>query len=72
MSHHCHATGCTRDVPPKLLMCYRHWCMVPRPLQNEIWRTYVVGQEITKTPTAEYVIAQKNAIEAVEKKEGKR
>ncbi len=70
MSHHCHAKGCSVLVPPKMLMCYRHWKMVPRPLQNEIWRTYRPGQEISKTPSDEYLVAFDNAVNAVAQKEG--
>jgi hypothetical protein len=25
MKHVCHAEGCEREVPPKLLMCFVHW-----------------------------------------------
>jgi len=37
MSHTCHAAGCPREVEPKLLMCLRHWRMVPRHLQREVY-----------------------------------
>lgn len=50
-------------------MCSKHWRMVPRHLQNEVWRTCKVGQEVTKNPSAEYVIAQQAAIEAVAERE---
>lgn len=63
--HHCHARSCTRRVPPKMLMCAPHWRMVPTGLQRAVWRTYVPGQEITKTPTRTYLAAADAAIRAV-------
>lgn len=66
MSEHlCHAVGCTTPVPPRLLMCPRHWRMVPQALQVAVWANYSNGQEIRKNPTAEYIQAANNAIEAV-------
>lgn len=69
--HECHATGCNAAVPPKMLMCLKHWRMVPRVLQRRIWATYVPGQEIRKNPTAEYMEAQRAAVRAVEEREGR-
>lgn len=57
MSHHCHWPGCKRGVPPKMWGCAKHWYMLPQNLRNEIWRTYTPGQEITKTPSKEYIKA---------------
>lgn len=68
-AHVCHATGCDVKVPPKMLMCLRHWRMVPRSIQREVWATYVPGQEIRKDPTDEYMDAQRRAVEAVEIRE---
>lgn len=70
-AHHCHATDCIKEVPPKMLMCGRHWKMVPRRLQDEVWATYVPGQERRKDPTNAYLIAARDAINAVATKEGK-
>lgn len=67
--HTCHARECDRTVPPKMLMCLRHWRMVPRRLQTLIWARYVPGQEITKTPTAAYLEVMKQAIDAVADRE---
>lgn len=55
--HHCHWPGCTQEVPPALWGCKRHWFALPLHLRNEIWRTYRPGQEITKTPSADYIKA---------------
>ncbi len=71
MAHSCHARGCGVEVPPKMLMCLRHWRMVPRRLQYRVWQEYVPGQEIRKDPTLAYLDVQKQAVEAVAKKEGR-
>lgn len=71
MAHTCHARDCTKSVPPKMLMCLKHWRMVPRLEQAAVWATYVPGQEITKDPTNAYLIAAKDAINVVAEKEGK-
>jgi hypothetical protein len=39
--------------------CSKHWFMLPRQLRNAVWRTYVPGQEITKTPSNEYLAVAK-------------
>lgn len=69
MSHTCHAEGCSKVVPPKLLMCLRHWRMVPRDLQQAVWALYRPGQEIDKRPTMEYLEVMQEAIDAVAAKE---
>ena len=55
MSHHCHFPGCTKEVPPRLWGCKEHWYSLPLKLRAQIQRLYVLGQEITKTPSREYV-----------------
>ena len=54
-AHTCHWPGCTVEVPPRLWGCKPHWFRLPKELRDEIWHTYVPGQEITKKPSAEYV-----------------
>lgn len=70
--HHCHARDCLVAVPPHLLMCARHWAMVPRPLQRRIWPWFRRGQERDKRPSMEYIDAAKDAIAAVAEAEGAR
>lgn len=72
MAHTCHAEGCQRAVPRKMLMCGTHWRMVPRPLQDDVWDTYVSGQEERMDPTPAYLYAANAAVEAVARKEGRR
>ena len=35
--------------------CRPHWYTLPKTLRSKVWAAYVPGQEITKTPTEEYV-----------------
>ena len=63
--HTCHARGCKAAVPPRMLMCRRHWYMVPRELRARVWATYRPGQEISKTPSAAYLAAALEAVNAV-------
>ena len=53
-----------------MLMCKRHWYMVPSHMRNAVWATYVPGQEVTKTPTLDYLEAAMAAINAVADAEG--
>lgn len=69
MRHTCHALGCEKPVPPKMLMCLKHWRMVPRLMQSRIWATYRPGQEIDKNPSGEYLDAQSAAVRAVAARE---
>ncbi len=68
--HACHAHGCNMSIPPKMLMCRRHWRMVPKAIQIDVWVAYVPGQEQGQsTPTEEWHKAADAAIAAVRKKE---
>lgn len=58
-THTCHWPGCGKIVEPKLWGCKHHWFKLPPYLRREIWRTYRPGQEITKTPSAEYIVVAK-------------
>lgn len=68
-AHTCHADGCDTPVLPRLLMCGRHWRMVPHALQAAVWGEYVPGQETRKDPTRDYLDAARAAIAAVAAKE---
>ena len=70
-AHRCHALGCEKNVPPKMLMCLRHWRMVPVLLQRAVWREYVPGQEVRKDPTDAYLYVQAAAVNAVADKESR-
>lgn len=71
--HTCHARACTTAVPPRLLMCAKHWRMVPYGLKLQVWATYQPGQERldgTAPVTEEYLAASQEAIDAVAEIEG--
>lgn len=69
--HHCHAEGCEVTVPPRLLMCGRHWAMVSSELQAEVLATYRLGQENDMRPSIESLDAMENAINHIRRLEGK-
>lgn len=71
MSHYCHAVGCEAPVPPKMHMCFRHWKMVPKLVQDLIWKHYREGQEVSKTPSYEYIMTAFVSVSCVALKEGK-
>lgn len=69
-NHTCHWPGCKAQVPPALWGCKIHWYMLPRDLRSKIWATYQPGQEVTQTPSAEYLrvaLAVQHWIKAFEK-----
>jgi hypothetical protein len=53
--HFCHWPGCKRVVPPSRWGCKAHWFDLPKRLRDKIWAAYRPGQEITKTPSQEYI-----------------
>jgi hypothetical protein len=55
--HTCHWPGCGKSVPPAMWGCKTHWFKLPQSLRNEIWRTYIPGQEVSGTPSREYLDA---------------
>lgn len=67
MSHTCHWPGCKTPVPPSMWGCRHHWFRLPKPLRDKIWATYVPGQEITKTPSDEYLAAAEEVQEWIAK-----
>lgn len=77
MTHTCHWPGCKTPVPPKMWGCRAHWFSLPKRLRDLIWATYVPGQEITRTPSPEYIEAanqvqtwiQENALSKIKDKE---
>lgn len=37
--HRCHALNCNATCPPRHLMCTRHWAMVPRAMQRDVYNS---------------------------------
>lgn len=60
--HECHWPGCAKQVPPAQWGCGPHWFKLPKYLRDLIWATYRPGQEISMTPSAEYLDAA-NAVQ---------
>lgn len=69
MKHLCHALECNIEVPPKMLMCLKHWRMVPRAVQSAVWEHFRPGQEVDKRPSDEYLIVHRCAVLSVAIKE---
>lgn len=63
--HVCHAHGCSKPVPPRLLMCAPHWRAVPAEIQRAVWREYRAGQERRKDPSRRYLAVQALAVARV-------
>ena len=71
MPHHCHAVDCEESVPPKMHMCLKHWRMVPKAVQDLIWKHYRSGQEIDKQPSIDYIATAFVSVSCVALKDGK-
>lgn len=54
-NHHCHWPGCEKQVPPAMWGCYPHWMKLPKNLRDKIWQCYRPGQEVSMTPSEEYL-----------------
>lgn len=61
--HTCHAAGCEVITQPRMLMCARHWRMVPKHIQRRVYAHYQPGQEEGEhTPTEAWHEAANEAI----------
>ena len=56
MKHTCHWDGCTKEVPPAMWGCKGHWFALPKFLRDQVWASYVPGQEKIKTPSEKYLL----------------
>ena len=45
------------EVPASMWGCRTHWFKLPEKIRMNIWRHYNKGQEITKRPSMEYIVA---------------
>ncbi len=55
MKHTCHFPTCKTECPPAMWGCKKHWFKLPKRLRDQIWATYVPGQEDRKDPTPAYL-----------------
>lgn len=53
--HECHWPTCDAQVPPAMWGCKKHWMRLPKRLRDEIWATYVPGQEVDLDPSDAYL-----------------
>jgi hypothetical protein len=65
--HTCHWPGCDRRVKPAIFMCRGHWYSLPIDLRGRIWRTYVPGQENTKTPSEQYLAVVRDVMDWIKR-----
>ncbi len=70
-AHRCHARDCEVPVRPELLMCLKHWMMVPKRIQRLVWAAYRPGQCDDKRPSREWHKAADAAIGYVARFEGR-
>lgn len=40
MNHKCYVRGCQTKIEMSMLMCGPHWKLVPRTMQDDIWREW--------------------------------
>lgn len=68
MKHHCHVYGCKTEVPPRLLMCARHWSLVPDVMKDLINRSFSTDQCKNKgaRPSLTWLKAARAAINYVQ------
>lgn len=52
-----------------MLMCFAHWKMVPKALQDDVWKHYRAGQCDDKKPSEAWHKAANAAIAYVARKE---
>ena len=64
-NHECHVNTCNVQTPPIYLMCNRHWKMVPKKLQHDVWNNYREGQCDDKQPSRGWFDAADAAIKYV-------
>ena len=66
MTHTCHARGCETPVPPRMLMCRKHWFMVPKDVRSAVWREYREGKcDLDPVPSRAWLDAANAAVNAV-------
>lgn len=71
-THECAAKGCSAQITHRLLMCFRHWRMVPANLQRALFNAYrkVPGGGGRADLTPQYLQAMEACVKAVAAAEG--
>ena len=68
-THKCAARSCDKRISLNLLMCGRHWMLLPRRIRERIWSEYHKGIADGTHPTGAYALAVDEAVRAVDGKE---
>jgi len=63
--HRCHVPDCDVETRPEMLMCKKHWNLVPLQLRLWVNRTYRDGQCNDKKVSKEWLTASRRAIDSV-------
>jgi hypothetical protein len=71
MKHVCHAPECHIEIPRSMLMCKKHWVMVPLPIQKRVYKHFRVEQLRNEKPTIDWMWAASDAQTAVAHKLGR-
>lgn len=68
-NHHCHyGHHCKVETPPRLLFCKYHWSLVPKDIQDKIWKAYKTNKtEMERCHSVEYMEACADAQDSVAK-----
>lgn len=53
--HTCHWPGCTKQVPPAMWGCKKHWFALPFCLRQEIWAAYRIERILDMSQSKEYL-----------------
>ncbi len=65
MYHNCAIPDCGARIPTSMLMCRRHWFMVPRPLRDRVNDAWSIAPDMRALESPEYMAARQEAIDAV-------
>jgi hypothetical protein len=67
MVRRCQAWRCPLLVAAGVVMCKRHWSLVPRELQRRVWATAGPGQELEHAKALRDAIAAVGAVEGLDR-----
>lgn len=67
MTRTCRVEGCTARHPRGLFCCSTHWYTLPKPLRDEIWRTFRAHGVLS----VEYLQAAENAEAFLEERDAR-
>jgi hypothetical protein len=66
MKNVCHALMCNKKIGATMLMCKKHWFMVPKNLRDAIWETFFNGNReshLQNCSEARRIVAEKEGIQ---------